>query len=293
MQVFVNYRRHSDLLRASLVGLQIQGAMERLRPGRVSVFRDVEIRVGKRWPAEIRRQLAMSDVVMAVIGPHWLTADDEFGRRRIDCPDDWVRQELEFALEHGKALVPVVFGDVMPPPEALPDSLSPLVDLQAAFVEDATLERDLEPVYAELERIIAGSEGAQSDSAEGRQLPYPQPPMKLPPPAISDNELELLLSEDLPGWEVARSPVYGKPAETAVELRKEFSFKTFMDAIRFVSEVAEFADASNHHPRWENIFRTVIVHLTTWDIGHRVSVLDLKLAAYFDRKYAAYLERDS
>ena len=72
--------------------------------------------------------------------------------------------------------MPVVFGDVMPPPEALPDSLSPLVDLQAAFVEDATLERDLEPVYVELERIIAGSEGAQSDSAEGRQLPYPQPP---------------------------------------------------------------------------------------------------------------------
>ena len=166
MQVFVNYRRHSDLLRAALVGLQIQGAMERLRPGRVSVFRDVEIRVGKRWPEEVQRQLAMSDVIIAIMGPQWLTADDEFGRRRIDCPDDWVRQELEFALEHRKALVPVIFGDVMPPPEALPESLAPLVELQAAFVEDATLERDLEPVYVELERISGGSESAQSDTVE-------------------------------------------------------------------------------------------------------------------------------
>jgi pterin-4a-carbinolamine dehydratase len=289
MQVFVNYRRDSDSLRASLVSLQIQSALAHIRPGEFSVFRDTQTRVGKNWPAEIRAQLEASDVVIAIMGPASLTATDAFGRRRIDQPDDWVRQELERALDHDKALIPVVFGEAMPPREALPEVLGSFVERQAAFVADETLDRDLEPVYLELKRIIGGDDKSQLPVAQpGQQLPYPQPPMKLPPPAISEQELEPLLADELPDWQITKNPVYGKPAETAMELRREFNFKTFRDAISFMSEIAEFADATNHHPRWENIFRTLVVHLSTWDIAHRVSVLDLMLAAYFDRRFAEY-----
>jgi pterin-4a-carbinolamine dehydratase len=45
----------------------------------------------------------------------------------------------------------------------------------------------------------------------------------------------------------------------------------------------------DHHPRWENIWRTVTVWLSTWDIGHKVSRLDLELAQYFEALWARYL----
>ncbi len=40
-----------------------------------------------------------------------------------------------------------------------------------------------------------------------------------------------------------------------------------------------------HHPRWENQWRTVTVYLSTWDIGFRISQLDIDLAGILDRIY--------
>jgi pterin-4a-carbinolamine dehydratase len=185
--------------------------------------------------------------------------------------------------------VPVVFGQALPPESALPPTLTRLVTRQAAFVDEKTLERDLEPVHLEVQEIIDQSRATPaSDAVAGSQLPYPQPPMKLPPAPIAESELQLLLEEDLPDWQIVKGPAYAKPEVTAVELRREFTFRSFRDAMAFMSEVADFAEESNHHPRWENIFRTLIVHLSTWDIGHRISVLDVMFASYLDRKFVTY-----
>ncbi len=43
-----------------------------------------------------------------------------------------------------------------------------------------------------------------------------------------------------------------------------------------------------HHPRWENTWRTVRVWLTTWDIGHKLSQYDLDLAQYLDNLFGKY-----
>jgi pterin-4a-carbinolamine dehydratase len=42
---------------------------------------------------------------------------------------------------------------------------------------------------------------------------------------------------------------------------------------------------AQHHPRWENQWRTVTVYLSTWDIGYRVSALDIALARTLDALY--------
>ena len=56
----------------------------------------------------------------------------------------------------------------------------------------------------------------------------------------------------------------------------------------FMVDVGQFCDAANHHPRWENVYRTLWIYLTTWDIGHRVSHLDLILAAQIDKSFQRY-----
>lgn len=219
---------------------------------------------------------------------------DPFGRRRIDQHDDWVRNEIELSLHRGKIVIPIIFGEEMIPAEALPESIATLVEKQAAFVREAYLERDLEPVLSEVQRLLMDSSSAHvTPPTNSKRLPYPRPPMKYPPAPISEEELELVVTEELPKWDIAKGPVIGKPGLTGVELHRDLVFNRFKDAITFMSIVADFVDKANHHPRWENIYKTVSIHLTTWDIQHRISNLDLMVAYYIDKSYEEFLKRGS
>ncbi len=55
-----------------------------------------------------------------------------------------------------------------------------------------------------------------------------------------------------------------------------------------MAEVSESVMKTQHHPRWENIWRTVNVWLSTWDIGHKPSRLDVDLAREMERVYRKY-----
>lgn len=70
---------------------------------------------------------------------------------------------------------------------------------------------------------------------------------------LSEVQIALHL-KNLPQWEVERNM-----------LTKTFTFDTFMEAIRFVNEVAEHAEAANHHPDLLIAYRKVTVNLTTHD----------------------------
>src|SRR5206468_3780628 len=104
-----------------------------------------------------------------------------------------------------------------------------------------------------------------------------------------DDELNLVVTEVLPEWTVVSSADPRSPGLSRQELHRAYRFGSFLDAIAFMSDAADFADKANHHPRWENIFKTVYVSLSTWDLGHRVSHLDVTLAGFLDRQYAAHV----
>jgi len=50
-------------------------------------------------------------------------------------------------------------------------------------------------------------------------------------------------------------------------------------------EVAPGCDIAVHHPRWENIWKSLRVYLTTWDIGQRLTDRDIQLAKYLDAAF--------
>ena len=64
-------------------------------------------------------------------------------------------------------------------------------------------------------------------------------------------------------------------------IRKRFEFPDFRTAFAFMSKVADFADANDHHPEWSNVYNRVDVELTTHDAGG-VTALDLQLARFMD-----------
>ena len=61
-----------------------------------------------------------------------------------------------------------------------------------------------------------------------------------------------------------------------------------MDATRFRALISPKIDEGQRHPRWENIWTTIRVWLSTWDIEFQPSAFDLRLAQLIDREYQAY-----
>lgn len=74
------------------------------------------------------------------------------------------------------------------------------------------------------------------------------------------------------GWEMV-------PERDAI--RKTFVFKNFVEAFGWMTRAALWAEKWDHHPEWDNVYKTVNVVLTTHDVGG-LSALDAKLARKMD-----------
>ncbi len=120
---------------------------------------------------------------------------------------------------------------------------------------------------------------------------YPYPPPETPDP-ITEEKLQIAFDNSLLRWKKVITPLPEDPDLMRVEIFREYKFKTFIDAINFMHQTAPVCDQALHHPRWENIWRTVNVYLTTWDIGHRISDRDIQLAKFLDHAFANFSGSD-
>uniref|UniRef100_A0A915JVW5 4a-hydroxytetrahydrobiopterin dehydratase n=1 Tax=Romanomermis culicivorax TaxID=13658 RepID=A0A915JVW5_ROMCU len=64
-------------------------------------------------------------------------------------------------------------------------------------------------------------------------------------------------------------------------IRKQFSFKNFIDAFGFMTKVAIKAEKMNHHPEWFNVYNKVDVTLSSHDVNG-LSNRDVTLAKFID-----------
>ncbi|APE37571.1 hypothetical protein BOX37_30660 [Nocardia mangyaensis] len=135
--------------------------------GRVHVFRDQDsLALGALYARRIRAALDESDVVVSVIGRHWLDARDKRGVRCIDNERDWVRMELRIAFDRGIPVVPVLLDDtLLPVPDSLPDDIRGLALSQGWCIRHQTLENDIDGL---IRRLAPGA-------ATPGSSPAPQP----------------------------------------------------------------------------------------------------------------------
>jgi pterin-4a-carbinolamine dehydratase len=285
ISVFISYRRSDSTPYAASLATALRQAL-----GTTNVFLDtVGIAIGQPFPDRLLKELSAARACLVVIGPDWLRSSDEHSRRRIDNPDDWVHREVKFAVEHGIAVPVLVGGAVIPSAAALPEPLRGLATANAFALRDDRLLQDLKTLIDEL---------------CGRfELPLVEPEIKWPTP---DKEVRALNELELSTWIASRRPLdsagtraaksrwedvawkKGGKVQDGRALRRAYEFPSFEDAIHFIATAARFVTRTEHHPAWENVWRTVIVHLTTFDIGHRPSVFDLRLAEYLDDLYREY-----
>jgi hypothetical protein len=176
--VFVSYRREDSSFSAQWIA---QGIRETFGPA--SLFIDVDaIRIGDRYARQIEQALEATDILLVLIGPHWLRLTDEFGRRRIDRTDDWVRNEIVYALSNQRRVLPILIsGAKLPLKEALPETLWPLVEFQA--IEFADDKRD-----SCLQRILARLDGL----GFVRVAPEAGPPLRAASEIVAKDQFDAL-----------------------------------------------------------------------------------------------------
>jgi 4a-hydroxytetrahydrobiopterin dehydratase len=68
-------------------------------------------------------------------------------------------------------------------------------------------------------------------------------------------------------------------------LVKTFTFRNFISAFMFMTEVAALAEKMAHHPWWENSYHVVTIRLTTHDAGDTVTREDHEMAGKIDEIY--------
>jgi hypothetical protein len=126
--IFLSYRREDAAPYARLLQYEL-----RERFPAAQVFMDLDsIEAGLPFAKVIRDAVDTSTVLVALIGRQWVTIADEEGSRRLDNPGDYVRFEVQTALERGVRVIPVLVDGARPPREQqLPAELQELAGLNA------------------------------------------------------------------------------------------------------------------------------------------------------------------
>src|SRR5262249_394658 len=131
------------------------------RFGVANVFRDcISISAGTHYPTAIQAALEKAQVLVAVIGPQWLTLTDPLtGHRLIDRDHDCVRREPAWGFQHSLQVVPVLLKDTpdqatQPKPDDLPGDIRLLATIQALVFSQYTFRADLDRLVARLVDLV-------------------------------------------------------------------------------------------------------------------------------------------
>lgn len=161
MKIILSYRRADSAGIAGRIFDRFVGHF-----GAEDVFMDIDnIPFGIDFREHIKNELENSDVVLVIIGLRWLT---DAGVRRIDNENDFVRIEVETALQRGIPVIPVlVDGATMPLLGELPNSLRDLIFRNAATIDSGRdFNMHIDRLIRSIRRLIEKS-GSQHVAIEG------------------------------------------------------------------------------------------------------------------------------
>ncbi len=149
--IFISYRRADS---AGYAGRIYDHLSQHF--GVDQVFMDVtSLEPGVDFVDEIDKAVSQCDAVVVVIGKQWVTITDSNGHRRLDNPNDFVRLEVETALNRNILTIPVLVDDApMPYAEELPPSLAKLVRHNALEVSNARFTYDVDRLIHTLDELI-------------------------------------------------------------------------------------------------------------------------------------------
>lgn len=139
--IFINYRVHDT---AGETGRLVDRLKQRFSDDQI--FMDIDkIEPGLDFTKAISKSLESCDIMLAIIGPHWLGVNPTDNTSRIKNPNDWVKTEISTALQRDIRVVPVlVDGGQLPAADDLPGELQPLLLRQTFEISNTRWDYDTE-----------------------------------------------------------------------------------------------------------------------------------------------------
>lgn len=135
VQIFISYRRADSQ--------DITGRIhDRLADefGEDNIFFDIsDIKPGDEFPEHIKIAAENCKIMLVIIRDDWIDIKDEYGKQRLDDPEDWVRREVQIGLSKKKKIIPILINDTqMPRKSQLPRTLRSLARNHAARVRSGS-----------------------------------------------------------------------------------------------------------------------------------------------------------
>ena len=148
------------------------------------------IKPGQDFVQVLEKTVGDCDVLIVLVGRHWLDVIGEQGQRRLDLKEDFLRREIEIGLDRNICVIPVlVQGAVMPRPGELPQAISPLARRHAFQLPDVGFHRAVDELIAAVESVSADVQ------AVGPKSVGPKNPRKRTTLRAYSRELHLPLSK--------------------------------------------------------------------------------------------------
>jgi glycerophosphoryl diester phosphodiesterase len=179
-RVFISYRRQETAWPARQLHDVLAAEL-----GADRIFKDVDdIEPGDDFVEQIQSAVGSCQVLLALIGPQWLTVTDAKGGRRIDDPADFVRLEVETALSRDDVrVIPILVDHAkMPTSEELPPGLAALTRRQAVEINPVSFDTHrLLRVLNETLNAAADAPAAPRKSGNGQGIQPAAVPPAVPP----------------------------------------------------------------------------------------------------------------
>ena len=151
VKVFISYRREDSVF---VAGRIYDRMVSQLGPEHVFFDVEPEFRPGYGFENFLSEKVSACNALITIIGKGWLAAHDRQSRRCLDELDDFMRIEIETALNRGIWVIPVlVDGAVMPRQEDLPEALKSLAHRQGLVFSQVCFDSDFERLVTALRQV--------------------------------------------------------------------------------------------------------------------------------------------
>ena len=150
-KVFISYRRDDSAAYAGRLYDRLAAHF-----GAGQVFMDIDqIEPGEDFVEVIKEKVGSCSAAIVLIGKSWLSAADAQGNRRLDDPEDFVRQEITTALGRKIKVFPVLVGGaVMPNYTQLPEALGALSRRNGIEITDLRFHHDVDRLIEALAKVL-------------------------------------------------------------------------------------------------------------------------------------------
>ncbi len=191
--IFISYRRDDTEGEAGRLFADLTRVF-----GNEGVFMDVaDIPPGADFRRVIDESVAQCGVLLAVLGPSWLTITGADGKRRLDNPNDFVAIEIGSALKRDVPVIPVLVHEAhMPPPDQLPESLQELSFRNSVELSHTRWNSDVQLLIEALKSYVTPNPVTEQQPVHATvpvQLPPPHPIPASPTSSTKKSKLPLIL----------------------------------------------------------------------------------------------------